>query len=66
MSRSLFSCRLEKDVKGENQLEKRVNGEINFPLSHAPHHHARTTRYMLRNACVVSRGACGMVGCRNN
>ena len=36
MNRSLFSCSLEKDVKGENQLEKRVNGEINFPASHAP------------------------------
>jgi hypothetical protein len=41
MGRNLFSSLLEKDVKGENQLEKRVNGEIKIPVSHAPHHQAR-------------------------
>jgi len=50
MGRNLYSCPLEKDVKGKNQLEKRVNGEIKFPASHAPitHHEPRATSSVMR------------------
>jgi hypothetical protein len=50
MGRNLLLCPLEKHVNGENQLEKRVNGEINFSTG-------TSTSDVLRDTSLVVGGS---------